>query len=166
MDFQQCVETMVGDLGELFADPRHSQEARGNKNEVEAGFITMRALVATLSAVRLEYEACKQQAVAAENAATTTSGSADGSSTPVAESPTVVGGTAVPTGEAAAVTTAVVTSAPSAAVPVPDGPAQERANRERTPPPGSRAKAIAKMSDVELAGPRKAKGQAKAKASA
>ena len=52
-----------------------------------------------------------------------------------------------------------------APVAVPDGPPQERAeNRDRTlPPRGSRTKAIEKMSEAELAGPRKAKkGAAKA----
>ena len=52
--------------------------------------------------------------------------------------------------------------APAAVVPVPDGPPEERsANRDRTPPPnkGSRKKKdFDKMSEAELAGPRKAKG--------
>ena len=159
MDIEQYVETMRDDLGKMFDDPRLSAGARGKKDEVEAGFLAMRTLVATLSAVRLEYETVKQQA-----AATTTSSSSDGSSPTVAEVPAVEGGAAKQTVETAAVSTAVEPPTPPSAVPAPDGPAQERASRERTPPPGSRAKAIANMSDAELAGPRKAKGQAKATA--
>ena len=66
----------------------------------------------------------------------------------------------------------VVAAPPAATVPVPvlipDGPADERAaNRDRTPPPkGSRSKAILKMSDEEIAGPRKAKGKAWGKTTA
>ena len=64
----------------------------------------------------------------------------------------------VQAGETATAPAAVEKNPLPAAAPVADGPTQERiANRERTPPPGSRAKAIAKMSDAELAGPRKAK---------
>ena len=66
--------------------------------------------------------------------------------------------------ETAAVPTPVESVAPNAVVAVLDGPTQDRsANRERTPPPpaGSRAKAIAKMSSAELAGPRKGPCQAK-----
>ena len=71
----------------------------------------------------------------------------------------------MPTGGAeATVTATVATTAPTAASTVPDGPPQDRASRERTPPPGSRAKAIAKLSDAEIVGPRKAKQEAKAKA--
>ena len=61
VDLQQCVEAMAGDLGEMFADTRLSQEARGKKDEVEAGFRAMRSLMATLSAVRLEYQTCRKQ---------------------------------------------------------------------------------------------------------
>ena len=70
-------------------------------------------------------------------------------------------------GEAVAAPAAVETSSLPAPAPVADGPTQERiANRERTPPPGSRAKAIANMSNAELAGTRKAKGGTKAGATA
>ena len=150
MDIAQCVETMRDDLGKMFDDPRLPSSARGKKDEVEAGFLTMRNLVATLSAVRLEYETVKQQA-----ATTTTSSSTDGSSPAEGEAPAAEGGATVQAVETAAVSAAVESPPPPAAAPVPDGPSQDRTtNIERTPPLGSRAKAISKMSDVELAGPR------------
>ena len=162
MDIAQCVETMRDDLGKMFDDPRLSSNARGKKDEVEAGFLAMRNLVATLSAVRLEYETVKQQA-----AATTTASTADGSNSAAVQAPAAEGGATVQAVETAAVSAAVEAPPPPAAAPVPDGPPQERTTtRERTPPPGSRAKAISKMSDVELAGPRKAKQLSKAGATA
>ena len=153
MDIEQYVETMRDDLGKMFDDPRLSSGARGEKDEVEAGFLAMRNLVATLSVVRLEYETVKQQADA-----TTTTSTADGSNSAAVQAPAAEGGATVQAVETAAVPAAVESPAPPTAAPVPDGPAQDRtATRERTPPPGSRAKAISKMSDAELAGPRKAK---------
>ena len=153
VDIEQCAETMRDDLGTMFVDPRLSSSARGKKDEVEAGFLAMRSLVATLSAVRLEIEAVKQQA-----AVTATASTADNTHSAAAEAPAAEGGAPTQTVETAAVPATVESPPPSAAAPVPDGPAQERtATRERTPPPGSRAKAISKMSDAELAGPRKAK---------
>jgi len=171
VDFQQCVETMAGDLGEMFADPRLSQEYRNKKNEVEAGFTAMRALAATLSAIRLEYATCKQQAAAAvATPVAAGSGSAEATVPPTAETATGGGGATVPTeGTEATIAPAVATTAlPAAAVsPVPDGPSEERsAARDRTPPPGSRAKEIAKLSDAEIRGPRKAKSKAAPKAAA
>ena len=125
----------------------------------------MRNIFATLSAVRLEYETVKQQAEA-----TSVSSSSNGSSPAVPEAPAVKGAATVRAGEATvhtvetgAAPAAMETNPKAAAGPAPDGPTQERtANMERTPPPGSRAKAIAKMSDAEIAGPRKAQGTPKA----
>ena len=167
MDVAQCVETMRSDLGEMFDDPRLSSVAKGKRGEIEAGFMAMRSIFATLSAVRLEYETVKQQAETAS-----VSSSSNGSSHAVPEAPAVEGAATVRAGEATvhtvetgAAPTTMETNPVAATAPVPDGPTQERtANRERTPPPGSRAKAIAKMSDAEIAGPRKAKGTPKASA--
>lgn len=127
----------------------------------------MRSLMATLSAIRLEYETSRQQfeeaaVTTTATTTTTTAGSSDASNPVGAEAPAVAEGPARPAVETAAVPTAVESTAPIAVVAVPDGPTQDRSvNRERTPPPpppaGSRAKAIAKMSSAELAGPRKGK---------
>jgi hypothetical protein len=76
------------------------------------------------------------------------------------------GGAPTQATEEAAVPAAVVAAHVPvvAAMPVPDGPAKDRAaDRERTPPPGSRAKEVEKMSITDLVGPRKAKGGAAAK---
>ena len=120
----------------------------------------MRNIFATLSAVRLEYETVKQQAQTT-SAASTSNGSslAVPGATAVEEAATVRTGEATThTVETGAAPARMEANLAAAAAPVPDGPNEERsANRERTPPPGSRAKAIAKMSNAEIAGPRKAK---------
>ena len=149
----------------MFDDPRLSSEARSKKVEVEAGFLAMRNLASTLSALQVEYETVKLQA--AVFATTSTADSSHSNTAPnLAAREGGAGGATVQTGEAtvqageaAAAPAAVETNSLPATAPVTDGPTQERtANRERTPPPGSRAKAIAKMSDAKLAGPRKTKG--------
>lgn len=139
MDIAQCVKAMQDGLGQMFDDPRLSPKARGKKNEVEAGFLAMRNLASMLSAIQAEYETAKvQAAVPTATVATEVSKSSN--------APSPVGGeaggeTTVRTEEAATTSVAVEGGAPAAAAPAPvaDGPSQERtANRERTPPPGSR----------------------------
>ena len=154
MDFGQCIEAMRGSLGKMFDDPRLSAKARGKKDEVEADFVTMCNFAAKLSSIKIEYDTASQLVEPA-----TTSSSADIPSPAAGEGPAVGGGTSVAEGEPAAAPAAVESPPLLANAPVPDGPSQERTiNRERTPPPGSRAKAVLKMSDDEIAGPRKAKG--------
>lgn len=146
----------------MFDDPRLSTETRAKKNKVEAGFLAMRNLASMLSGIQAEYQTAKLQAAA--STATIATEVSSSSSVPSPGAGEAGGEATVPTEEAATTSIAVEGGVPIAAVsvPVPDGPSQERvANRERTPPPGARAKAIAKMSDAELAGPRKAKGGAK-----
>ena len=170
MDVTQCVESLGNGLGQMFDDPRLSDEARAKKTEVEACFVAMRSILATLSSVRLEYEAVRQQAEATASTSTADSSRPHPATDPATGEGGGGGATTVQTGqatvqagEAAAAPAAVDTGATPATAPVADGPTQDRtANRERTPPPGSRAKAIAKMSNEELAGPRKAKGGSKA----
>ena len=172
MDFGKCIEALRTSLGNCFADPRLAEEHRGKKDEVEAGFVQMCSFAATLSAIQLAYETSKLMAEP-----TTTSSSTEVPTPPTVEGAAVGGGTAAPTGEtdtavAEVEQPPVVAASPVAIAPVPvlipDGPADERAaNRDRRPPPkGSRSKAILKMSDEEIAGPRKAKAKAWGKASA
>ena len=155
MEFGQCIEAMRDSLGKMFSDPRLSSEARGKKDEVEAGFITMRNFAAILSSIKIEYDTASQLV---EPAITTSS--TDIPTTGTGEEPAVGGGAAVAESEPAAAPAAVEQPPPVAVSPVPDGPSEERsATRDRTPPPtGSRAKAILKMSDDEIAGPRNPKG--------
>ena len=153
MDFAQCIEAMGNSLGKMFDDPRLSSGARSKKDEVEAGFLTMRNFAARLSSIKIEYDTASQLAEP-----TTTSSSEDSPNPAAGEGPAAGGGATVQEGEPAASPAAVESPPPLANAPVADGPSQERTtNRERTPPPGSRVKAILKMSDAELAGPRKAK---------
>ena len=165
VDIAQCVTAMQSGLGQMFDDPRLSQEARAKKNEVEAGFLAMRNLASMLSSIQAEYETAKvQAAVPTATAAAEVSSSSDSPSQTAGEA----GGEAtVPTEEAATPPLTVGSGAPAAVSPVPDGPSEERsATRDRTPPPSKagKKKTIEKMSDAELAGPRKAKGSNKATA--
>ena len=179
MDLAQCVEAMGSGLGEMFDDPRLSQEARSKKAEVEGGFIAMRSIFATLVSVRQEYDTVRQMAEAAAAADTSTAASSlpTPATDPAAGEAGGGGVATVQEGEATATAATVGTGAapvpatvPSGIVAAPmlDGPTQDRAdNRERTPPPpGNRAKAIASMSLEELAGPRKAKSKGLAKRAA
>ena len=148
----------------MFEDPRLSQEDRARKSEVEAGFLSIRNFPTVLSGIQAMYEAAKLQAiVTTATAAAEVSSSSDSPSQTAGEAG---GGATVATEEAATSPLAVGGGAPVAVSPVPDGPSEERsATRDRTPPPkGSRKKAIEKMPDAELAGPRKAKGGNKATA--
>ena len=122
----------------------------------------MRNFASVLSNLQAMYETAKLQAAAPiATAAAEVPNSSDSPSQTAGEAG---GETAVST-EAAATSPAAVEGGPPAAVsPVPDGPSEDRsATRDRTPPPskGSRKKAIEKLSDAELAGPRKAKGSSK-----
>ena len=162
MDVAVCVEAMRSDLGRMFDDPRLSDEPRAKRTEVEAGFNTMRHIFGILSAVRLDYStACTSAAQTTRTADVSDSrppadpaagehagvDQAEGAPTQAVETAEVA-----PTVEPAAVPLA-------APAPIPDGPERDRvADRERTPPPGNRAKAIEKMSINELVGPRKNKG--------
>ena len=159
VDIAQCVTAMQSGLGEMFNDPRLSEEQRAKKSEVEAGFLAMRNLASMLSSPQADYETAKLRA-----AVSTATAVAEVSSSSDAPSPTVAetrGETAVSTEEASTPSVAVGGVTPAAVSPVPDGPSEDRsATRDRTPPPskGGRKKAIGKMSDADLAGPRKAKG--------
>ena len=166
VDIAQCVTAMQDGLGQMFDDPRLSQEARAKKNEVEAGFLAMHNLASMLSSIQAEHQAAKL--LAAVPAATPATEVSSSSNPPSPGAGEAGGEAAVRTEEAATTTTAVEGGAPVAISPVPDGPSEERsATRDRTPPPkGSRKKAIEKMSDAELAGPRKAKGGSKVGATA
>ena len=164
MDVAQCVEGMRQGLGAMFDDARLSDDDKAKRAEMEAGFVAMQNIFATLSTMRQRYDA------ACLAAAATTSTTSGADENPPAGSAASGGGTAAATTQSAveAEEPAVVAKAPApvpAARPVPDGPAKDRAaDRERTPPPGGRAKEIEKMAITDLVGPRKAKGGTAAKA--
>jgi hypothetical protein len=156
---------MQGGFAEMFNDPRLSTEQRAQKAELEAGFLQMRNFASVLSGIQAMYEAAKLQA-----AVTTATAAADVSASSEPPSQTAVeaeGGAPVATEGATTPPAAVGGGAPAAVAPVapvPDGPPEERsANRDRTPRPdkGSRKKDLDKLSEAELAGPRKAKGSSK-----
>ena len=135
----------------------------------------MQTLASTLSAIQAEYETAKLQAAVPDPATSSTEALNPGAAPNLAagetggEATVQAGTTAatVPTAGEGGTTVPVPVATSPALAPVLDGPALERKDRDRTPPPvGGRAKAIAKMSDAELAGPRKAKGGSKAGASA
>lgn len=150
MDLGQAVEAMREDFAAMFDDSSLPSTASSNKDEVEAGFLTMRNLVGMMSAISQEYKAATQQATATSSTIV--------HRTAPPEAPAAEGGAATQATETAAVQAAVELPHPAEAAPVPDGPVQERSsNRERTPPPGKGSKAVSKMSDEELFGPRKAK---------
>ena len=123
----------------------------------------MRNFATVLSGIQAKYETAKIQA--AVSTATTAAEVPSSSDSPSPTAGEAGGGAAVSTEEAATSPVAAGGGAPAAVSPVPDGPSEDRsATRDRTPPPskGSRKKATEKMSDAELAGPRKAKGGNKA----
>jgi len=164
MDIATCISTMQGGFSEMFNDPRLSDQQRAQKAELEAGFLQMRNFASVLSGIQAMYETAKLQA-----AVTTATAAAElpaaASELPSQTASEAEGGAPVATEEATTPPAAVgggAPGAPAAVVPVPDGPPEERsANRDRTPPPnkGTRKKKdFDKMSEAELAGPRKAKG--------
>ena len=62
VDLGQAVEAMREDFAAMFDDSSLPSTASSKKDEVEAGFLTMRNLVGMLSAISQEYKAAKQQA--------------------------------------------------------------------------------------------------------
>ena len=163
VDLAGAVEAMRIDFDSMFSDPLLPATAKEKGAEVEAGFVTMANLVVTLSALTAEYKAARSSAPPVAPAA----------KAPPPEPPK-------PQQEAAAAeTNAAVKEAggeqavgkdaaePDASdvvfVPSQTGEARGAADasrdskRDRTPPPGKAAQKIAKMSDQELLGPRKAR---------
>ena len=174
MDVAVCVESMRGDLGHMFDDPRLSAEAKAKRAEVEAGFVEFRRIFGILSSVKLEYDAACTSVPQAPRPEVVTdarpaANAAEGEQAGVEQA----GGTPTQVAEtaevAAAVEPDVVPLQPPALIsPIPDGPSDERsATRDRTPPSGNRASAIKKTPFDEVLGPRKSKGgEAKAAAKA
>ena len=172
MDVAVVVEAIRGDLGQMFDDPRLSPEARAKRAEVEAGFVAFRHIFGILSTVKLEYDTACNSAPQAPRPeavpdARPTANAAEGEQAGVEQAggpPTQV----IETTEvgAAMEQTPVPGTAPAVVAPIPDGPSEERsANRDRTPPPGSRASAVKNTAFDDVLGPRKAKGgEAKAAA--
>ena len=172
MDMGQCVETMRAGLGEMFDDPRMSEVDRAKKAEVEAGFVAMRNIFSIISGVQMAYDnACKASEATSSDGggsmpANATGGvPGNGTESNKVAAETTEAGSGTEQGGGISMAPAVVAEPVPAAAPaqgnVPDGPASERAGRDRTPPPSSdKRRALAKITDAEIAGARKARGAA------
>ena len=169
VDLAAAVETMRKDVDGMFNDPMLPQTAKDKGAEVEAGFVTMANLVNMLSALSAEYKVARQAAPQGPSVAKAAPPSPpvppqDPPSTgPPAEVKKGGGGEAM--GKDAAdvakpgAEDVVVVSSQSEPARGSSGPSDEpkdrSTNRDRTPPPGKAAIAVANKSDEELLGPRK-----------
>ena len=172
IDMANCLEAMRVGLGGMFDDQRLSAEDRAKKPEVEAGFLAMRNIFSIISGVQMAYaHACKTSDTPDSNGGgsipTNTTADEPGMGIEQNKGTTENAGTGNGTeqgGDAPKAPATVVEPSPEAAPSqgnVTDGPASERAGRDRTPPPSSdKRRALAKITDDEIAGARKAKGAA------
>ena len=152
---------MRNDFDSMFNDPLLPAAAKQKGAEVEAGFVTMANLVATLSALTAEYKAARSSAPPVAPAA-----KAPPPTPPKPQQETTATETNVAVKEAGGEQAVGKDAAePDAGdvvfVPSQSGEARGSADasreskRDHTPPPGKAAQTIAKMSDQELLGPRK-----------
>ena len=152
----------------MFNDPMLPQTAKDKGAEVEAGFVTMASLVSMLSALSAEYKLARQAAPQVPSAAKAAPPlpPAPSQNPPTTGPPAEVkkGGGEEAMGKVAADETKPGTDdvvlVPSQAEPArgsSDEPKDRSSARDRTPPPGKAARAVAKKSDDELLGPRRNK---------
>ena len=151
VDLSLAVEAMQGDFTLMFADTALPSSVADKKDEMEAAFTSMRGIMGTLTAIQSEFKLWKQPTLPPPLAA--------GSHAPPPSLPASGGAAADPSAEATR-SAATVDPAPSTQTPaVRNGSSSQEernSNRERTPPPGRSSKTIAKKSDEELLGPRRA----------
>ena len=156
----------------MFKDPWLPNTAQDKGAEVEAGFLTMANLLVMLSSLSAEYKTAKQ-AVPASTLVTKAPPLAPPK--PPQEPPAIEpqaevkeGGGGAEVGKDETNTTAaepgaedvIAVSQPEPARGSSEGSKDIAAARDRTPPPGKAAKAVAKKSDEELLGPRRHKAGA------
>ena len=171
VDIAGAVESMRKDFDSMFNDPLLPQTAKDKGAEVEEGFVTVANLVNMLAALSAEYKAARQAAppVVAATKAPPPSPPKPSQEPSTTKPPAEVkeGGGAEAVGKDGAnvavlgASDAIIISSHSEPARGSIGEPKERvSNRDRTPPPGKAARAVAKSSDEELLGPRKSKAGA------
>jgi hypothetical protein len=152
VDLGVAVEAMRRDFDEMFTDTRMPGSAMAKKDEMEAGFVTMRDLVTMLASITTEYKEAKLKAEAPIPPIV---------ARPAPPAPPHPEGAATSEGtQAGSLQATVAANPPTTTAAVRDATASQEernSNRERTPPPARGSKGIAKKSDEELLGPRRAK---------
>ena len=168
VDLAGAVETMRKDFDSMFKDPLLPQTAQEKGAEVEAGFVTMANLVNMLSALSAEYKAARQAVpqVTTIAKAAPPSPPKPSQDPPPADLPAEVkegsgsetmGKDGTDVAKPGDEDVVIISSQQEPARGSSDEPKDRASNRDRTPPPGKAARAVANKSDEELLGPRKSK---------